>query len=150
MLCADATLSRSGLVEDDCHLTAFLTASSEASSSSTATDAELQAICSQASTSCLNDTAPANCPLPAPADCTATVADLTACANDSAAHTHVLATEVPACDAITRAAIVKNASVGSALAEQPASCQTYQAKCSSSSSGSSGGGSNPSDADVGN
>jgi hypothetical protein len=70
---------------------------------STATDAELQAACSQTSTICLTTTP--NCPVPAPADCTATVGELTACANDVAAQTHLLASKVPACSGINRADI---------------------------------------------
>jgi hypothetical protein len=150
-LCADLAnySSNSTLKRDNCRLTGFLTASL-ASSMSTATDAELQAACSQISTSCLTTTP--NCPVPAPADCTATVAELTACASDSAAQTHLLASQVPACTGINRTAI-KNAtsSVGSALVGQPASCQAYEAKCSSSGSGSTGdGGSGPPDGGVGN
>jgi hypothetical protein len=149
-LCADLAnySSNSALKRDNCHLSGFVTASL-ASSMSTATDVELQVACSQISTSCLTTTP--NCPIPAPADCTATVADLIACANDSAAQTHMLASQVPACSGISRAAI-KNAisSVGSVLVGQPASCQAYAAKCSSSSSSSGDGGSGPPDGGVGN
>lgn len=149
MLCADLAnyASNSGLKQDNCLLAGFLTASSEASVLSTATDAELQAACSQTSTICLTTTP--NCPVPAPADCTATVGELTACANDVAAQTHLLASKVPACSGINRADIGANSSVGTALAHQPASCQSYQAKCSGSSS-SGDGGSGTHDGGVGN
>jgi hypothetical protein len=77
-----------------------------------------------------------------------------ACANDSAAQTHALASKVPACSGINRAVISANSNVGSALADQPASCHTYQSKCSSSGSGSGSGstgdgGSGPPDGGVG-
>lgn len=149
-LCADLAkyASNSGLKQDNCLLAGFLTASSEASVLSTATDAELQAACSQTSTICLTTTP--NCPVPAPADCTATVGELTACANDVAAQTHLLASKVPACSGIKRADIGANSSVGTALAHQPTSCQSYQAKCSGSSSSSGDGGSGTRDGGVGN
>ena len=130
--------STSGLKGDECRLTGFVTASTEASSIPTATDAELQSACSGISTSCL--TTVSNCPLPTPADCTASVADLVACANDSAAQTHLLASQVPACSGIDRTAIGANSSIGTDSAHQPASCQSYEAKCSggSSADGSAG------------
>ena len=139
-LCVDLTNfdSNSGLKGDECRITGFLTASTQASSTPTATDVELQSACSGISTSCLT-TVP-NCPLPAPAGCTATVADLIACANDSAAQTHLLASQVPACSGIDRTAISANSSIGTDLLRLPASCQSYEAKCSSSSSGDGGGG----------
>jgi hypothetical protein len=147
-LCADLAnyASDSGLKQDNCLLAGFLMASSQASVLPTATDAELQAACSQTSTICLTTTP--NCPVPTPADCTATVGELTACANDVAAQTHLLASKVPACSGITRADIGANSSVGTALAHQPTSCQSYQAKCSGSSSGDGGSGTH--DGGVGN
>jgi hypothetical protein len=146
-LCGDASnyFSNSGLKQADCQIAGFLAASFQASSSSTATDAELQAACLQTYTSCLS-TIP-HCPAPTPAGCMATVADLTACVNDSATQTHALASKVPACSGINRAAISANSSVGTALARQPAGCQSYDAKCSRSSSGD--GGSGPPDGGFG-
>jgi hypothetical protein len=143
-LCSDASksFSSSGLKEDDCRLTGFLAASFQPSS---ATDPELQAVCAQATMSCL--TRMPICPTQVPANCTATVAELTACDNDSAVQMHALASKLPACGGINRAAINANASVTTSQGPEPASCLSYGAKCGSSSSGD--GGSGPPDAGMG-
>jgi len=141
-LCSDASKSSSGLKEDNCRLAGFLAASFQASS---ATDAELQAVCAQTTMSCL--TRMPICPTQVPANCTATVAELTACNNDSAAQLHALVSKLPACGGINRAAINANASVTTSQGPEPASCLSYGAKCGSSGSGE--GGSGPPDGGTG-
>jgi hypothetical protein len=151
-LCADAAnhIANSGLKQDSCHITGFAEAAYQATSSSNATDAELQAACSQASMRCLTSTTAPNCFVPPRADCTATVAELTACANDDWAQTHALASKVPACSGISRAVISSANSNGGLALALPASCRTYQSKCSSSGGGSTGdGGSGPPDGGFG-
>ncbi|HEY1332730.1 MAG TPA: hypothetical protein VGF31_00660, partial [Myxococcaceae bacterium] len=115
--------------EDTCRLGGFLAAALTAGLSSTATDADLQATCAQAVASCTSGFT-GSCGAP-PANCAATVAELTACLNDATVQNHMAAAGLPDCSGTTRATISAHSNtVGMALTgSQPASCQTYQAKC---------------------
>lgn len=86
---------------------AFPAAAFLAGLSSTATDADLQSTCASAYDSCLRPDGGAGggftCTGAPPANCTTTVAELGACLSDQATATHVAASAVPACSALSRA-----------------------------------------------
>jgi hypothetical protein len=128
----------SSLEMDDCHEAAFLGAALTATFSPDMTDAELQAACTSAYTSCLHPDGGAGatqtCTAP-PANCTATVGELAACLDDGAAATRALAAQLPDCGSLTRAGLTANdGGTASSLTSSPASCQTLQVKCSGASS----------------
>jgi len=138
-LCNDETrfAQQSSLEMDACHEAAFLTVALTASFSPDMTDAELQAACTSAYTSCLHPDGGAGatqtCMAP-PANCTATVSQLAACLDDDAAATRALAAQLPDCGSITRASLTANdGGTASSATSSPASCQTLQEKCSGAS-----------------
>jgi hypothetical protein len=130
-LCADAEtfVTKSAFHDDLCRLDAFLATTFV--TSSTSTDAELSAACTSAYNACVADVtgSTATCD-PPPATCTATVGELTACANDEAAQFHEMAAKLPTCAGITRAAVEAQGSAATAGFTAPASCLAYQTKCS--------------------
>ncbi len=129
---------QSSLEMDACHEAAFLTVALTASFSPDMTDAELQAACTSAYTSCLHPDGGAGatqtCMAP-PANCTATVSELASCLDDEAAATRALAAQLPDCGSVTRASLTANdGGTASPATSSPVSCQTLQQKCSGASS----------------
>ena len=138
-LCNDETrfAQQSSFEMDACHEAAFLTVALTASFSPDMTDAELQAACTSAYTSCLHPDGGAGatqtCSAP-PANCTATVSELARCLDDDAAATRALAAQLPDCGSITRASLTaSDGGTASAATSSPPSCQTLQQKCSGAS-----------------
>jgi len=115
---------------DTCRLNGFLAAAFLAGASSTATDADLEATCSETTASCMSRFTGTCGPRPS-ATCAATVAEQAACINDATVQNHMAAAGLPDCSGTTRAAVTAHSSaVSMALTgTQPASCQTYSAKC---------------------
>lgn len=143
-LCDDANkfLAASTSNTDACRIGALSLTNFVAMLSPTMTDTELQMTCSDSYSRCVNQTTSGGtapdagsstagmCSAP-PANCTATVAELVACVNDSAAQYHKLATSGPDCAKIARASFSgSNGGAASIPTAAPASCQTYQSKCS--------------------
>ena len=123
---------------DACRETAFLTVALTITLTPYLTDADVQAACASAYTSCLHPDGGASttqtCMAP-PANCTATVSDLAACLDDDVAAARALAAKVPDCGSITRASLTANDGGTPLVAtSSPASCQTLQQKCSGASS----------------
>jgi hypothetical protein len=132
-LCSEVTsfAASSGLDRDQvevlCRVSAILAASFTAPAA--ATDAQLRAACQSSYDMCKAQASPSDCNFDAAtATCTATIAELAACVNDSLQTYSMALNEIPTCDKITAATLQSSASQTSAT---PASCATYQQKCPS-------------------
>jgi hypothetical protein len=94
------------------------------------TDAEAQAACKSTYDACV--AAPTEttemCSKPTGV-CTATVAELEACANDSAKAVQQLTSAFPACAELTVADLTDLGGGGDTAPQDPASCTTFQMKC---------------------
>lgn len=94
------------------------------------TDAKAQAACKTAYDACV--VAPAetteNCSKPT-GMCTATVAEVEACANDTAKALHELASSFPSCAELTLADLMDLGGGGDTGPQEPASCATVNMKC---------------------
>ncbi len=105
------------------------------------TDAAAQSACKSALAGCTPDpgTGTSMCSADTPATCTATVADLGVCLNDTVAAVATLSAAVPSCDGMTlaqdQAAIIALASSGDSQFMDPASCTKYNAECGGSMTG---------------
>ena len=123
---------------DLCHEGAVLGVALTASFSPDLTDAELQAACTSAYTSCLHPDGGAGATqscTAVPPNCTATVSDLVSCLDEDAAATRALAAQLPDCGSITRASLTAtDGGTTSSATSTPAACQTLQQKCSGASS----------------
>jgi hypothetical protein len=94
-------------------------------------DAQLQATCKTASDQCLMaaptaPTTPASCQS-FPAGCMATVAEYEACLNDIPPAVDMTLTALPTCDKVTTLGLLSLAGLANSL---PATCRTFQTKCS--------------------
>ncbi len=132
-LCSEVTSfsKSSGLDRDQvevlCRVVGILAVSFTAPAG--ATDAQLRAACQTSYDMCKAQPSPAECNFNAgTATCTATVAELSACANDSFQSYSMALNEIPTCDKLTADILQSTAPPGPA---QPASCTTYQQKCPS-------------------
>jgi hypothetical protein len=142
-LCADGAkfAAEPAHLMDNCRLTAFLSTALTAAFMPDATDASLQMTCAETYGQCLNPSVDAgqsgydggagpSCTRPA-ANCTATVAEYTACINDQAAQTHAAASAVPACNAVSLSDVsASDGGTATPTLAEPASCQVVQSKCS--------------------
>ena len=101
------------------------------------TDADAQTACKSALTDCTADPSSGTgmCNADTSATCTATVADLSVCYNDTAAAVATLAGTVPSCDGKTlaqdQAALAALAASGDAGFTEPASCTKFDTECGS-------------------
>ncbi len=125
-LCSDleAYTAKSNLLKVSCGLDGLLAAQTATDTS----DAGLQAACKGAYDSCNADsTATTTCDKPSAA-CTATVAELTACLNDTAQEFDSIS--VPECSTLTSATLsLAFAGLAGLSTDQTAACKTYDAKC---------------------
>ncbi|HEY0705498.1 MAG TPA: hypothetical protein VGG33_01805 [Polyangia bacterium] len=104
-----------------------------------ATDAELKKACEDATAECLQQqgspdggASGAGMCDPIPANCTATVAEMSACITDSANALKQSASAIPTCASITRASLSSDAGApGGGEPPEPASCKALSAKCPS-------------------
>jgi hypothetical protein len=123
--------ANSAKLEDfSCRLTALLAAAISGSS----TDAGLQGACKTAYDACVatppsSTTSTTTCTKP-DATCTATVAELEACLNDSGPYIDQVLGQLPSCAALTEASLSSDTSTSTPMS--PASCTTFQAKCPNS------------------
>ena len=100
-----------------------------------ATDADAQTACKASLTGCTADPTPSMCTGDTAATCTATVADLSVCFNDTSSAVNALASSVPSCEGMTKAqaqaAVLALAASGNGGFTEPASCTKYDAECGS-------------------
>jgi hypothetical protein len=93
------------------------------------TDDALRAACKVAYDACVaapSETTSSDCTKPT-GTCTATIGDVEACTNDSAAYLEQVQTALPSCDELTVAGL---GDLGDAMqTTEPASCTTLDAKC---------------------
>lgn len=104
-----------------------------------ATDAELKKACEDATAACLQEQGSPDggangggmCD-PIPANCTATVAEMSACIADAANGLKQMANGIPSCASITRASFSSDAGApGGGEPPEPASCKALSMKCPS-------------------
>jgi hypothetical protein len=121
-LCMDLRTFGETVLPDLCGTVALLTAYARSMVDTTATDAQLQATCTDATRQCIANGVTTTCE-PAPPTCTATVGEFGACLSDSSA-----ALQTPPCNAVRRATL---ATTIAALQNQPPSqtCTTLEMKC---------------------
>jgi hypothetical protein len=91
-----------------------------------ATDAQLRALCQTNYDMCTSMQSAGTCEPPTGA-CTATVAEFSACVNDTVETLPMELEDVPTCDKISAAQLTSTAPP--APPTQPPSCASYQAKC---------------------
>jgi hypothetical protein len=132
-LCSDQAqfLTEASYAMDACRFSAAFAASLEAELSPDESDDDLRAACTAAYEGCLNPDGGGSGDLscgPRSAACTATVTELGACLNDEVAEVHALATAVPSCDEISRAALTSDGGTGD-VQTAPASCMLVASKC---------------------
>jgi hypothetical protein len=139
-LCDEDTAfsASAGLDKDLCRTSAFAEVIIQDSLTPGMTETALRTSCAEAYTSCLTGMG-LTCEEFLPA-CTALVSDLVTCANDSVAYSHAAALAVPACDAITKAALqaAESADGGATATPPPASCATFLTMCPASARKSNG------------
>jgi hypothetical protein len=137
-LCSD--LNRYGMTlasnptfkQGQCKLAGITAAAFAAGLGAATTDAQLQMACSMTYTQCLNappqTTTGGSCTTAPAASCTATVAQYTACLNDSVTVGEAALAMLPACNTIT-AASLSSSTGGTGGGNPPASCTTFSAAC---------------------
>ena len=120
-----------------CPLVGLLAA--QASASISATDAQLRKACTDAVASCQQQldspdggaSSGSMCE-PIPANCTATVAEMSACLTDQTAVLKQTVAQIPACASLTRASFSADGGVsGGGEPPEPPSCMSLSAKCPS-------------------
>ncbi|MES1165419.1 MAG: hypothetical protein ABUR63_06675, partial [Verrucomicrobiota bacterium] len=104
-------------------------------------DADLQAACAAAYTSCLNPdggtTTSSNCTSNEPATCQATVGDLKTCLQDSNTAYQSATASIPSCSSLTAASLAAAAANGGdagAGPAEPASCSKFDSTCNTMTS----------------
>ncbi|MFL5304004.1 MAG: hypothetical protein ACJ8F1_02275 [Polyangia bacterium] len=105
-------------------------------SSPTPSDADLQAACTAAYTSCLNPdggaTTKSDCTSNEPATCQATVGDVKTCLQDSTSAYQAASASIPSCGTLTGASVAAAAATGAdagAGPTSPASCTKFDSTC---------------------
>lgn len=127
-LCQDRSkfISESTLEMDACRISAYITTRFQAESMTALTDAELRMSCTDEYGQCATPDpggGPVTCDVP-PAGCAATVSELVTCINDQTAQFRGIASQLPNCDAVTRAGLAATVDT-----TPPASCLAYLSKC---------------------
>jgi hypothetical protein len=128
----ESTFTGSDFVDRQCRFAAVLQVAFTADDN--ATDTELQMQCATAYAECKTEAnggdggTKVTCD-PVPANCTATVDQLTACVNDSLAALKQL--DAPACNKLTRATLSSTSPPDGGLTDpmESAACKAYQAAC---------------------
>jgi hypothetical protein len=136
-LCNDLGNYAQSLASAECQILAVFEAGLQASIDTTATDATLQAACSAAQSQCVAsgtsspDGGTCDFSNVNSTNCTATIGELTACANDQGTVLQQGLGSFPTCSNLTRATAVAALASdgGTSSAPPPASCNTFDTKC---------------------
>lgn len=126
-LCEELQKDEAGLESFSCKLSGILAVVFSGAD----TDAKAQAACKAAYDECVAGlmTSTGSCDAGAVnGDCTATVAELEACMNDSKAAVEAASTQIPSCDTITLKDLMSGDTTPS-MEDSPASCKVIEMKC---------------------
>jgi hypothetical protein len=133
-ICSDGQGFAKSISADGCKAEGILAAAALSLTNSAASNADLQAACTAASTDCINGAADAGtsqCDFSSfqSASCTATVAQLSACLNDTGATEDQAVAKLPSCGSLTAQSLAATLDQDAGASSSPASCVAFDNAC---------------------
>jgi hypothetical protein len=133
-ICSDAQGFAKSISADVCKAEGILAAAELSLTNSSASNADLQAACTAASADCTNGVADAGtgqCDFSSfqSASCTATVAQLSACLNDTGAAEDQAVAKLPSCSSLTTQNLNATLDQDAGASSSPASCVAFDNAC---------------------